>query len=173
MRPARASRRTTTGRAAPAIGSVGLTVSACATFVPSGCLGAINPFAPERASSTIFCPEGEKDVDTLGKHGLPAFAFGGSSDIPDGCEGFVCGRDVVLLAEGDRVPADAVLISASNLAADESLLTGESVPVRKMAADGSPPMQPPGGDDLPFVYSGTLGTGAANYTLTNVQSGSY
>jgi len=35
-------------------------------------------------------------------------------------------------------------------------LTGESVPVRKTAADGSPTLQPPGGDDLPFVYSGTL-----------------
>ncbi len=39
--------------------------------------------------------------------------------------------DTILLAEGSRVPADAKLISATNLAADESLLTGESVPVDK------------------------------------------
>jgi Ca2+-transporting ATPase len=71
------------------------------------------------------------------------------------------GRDVVrddlfLLEEGDRVPADAIVLSATNLAVDESLLTGESVPVRKTAAADSPAMPPPGGDDLPFVYSGTL-----------------
>jgi len=39
--------------------------------------------------------------------------------------------DIVVTAEGDRVPADAVLLSCSDLQADESLLTGESVPVQK------------------------------------------
>ena len=39
--------------------------------------------------------------------------------------------DIVLLAEGDRVPADVQLSQASNFAADESLLTGESAPVAK------------------------------------------
>lgn len=39
--------------------------------------------------------------------------------------------DLIFLNEGDRVPADAELISASNIAADESLLTGESLPVDK------------------------------------------
>ena len=42
--------------------------------------------------------------------------------------------DVVLLAEGDRVPADGVLLEVNGLQADESLLTGEPVPVRKVAA---------------------------------------
>jgi len=60
------------------------------------------------------------------------------------------------LAEGDRVPADAALLSCTNLSIDESLLTGESLPVRKIACDGSAEMGCPGGDDLPFVYSGTL-----------------
>jgi len=39
----------------------------------------------------------------------------------------------VVLAEGDRVPADAVLLSCNSMSIDESLLTGESVPVRKVA----------------------------------------
>lgn len=76
----------------------------------------------------------------------------------------VAGREVVvgdlaLVKEGDRVPADAALLTADNLMADESLLTGESVPVNKRAGDADPAWAPPGGDDLPFVYSGTLLTG--------------
>jgi P-type Ca2+ transporter type 2C len=67
----------------------------------------------------------------------------------------VCG-DMLVLAEGDRVPADAALLSCTHLFTDESLLTGESLPVRKTNCDGSPEMSCPGGDDLPFVYSGTL-----------------
>jgi Ca2+-transporting ATPase len=142
--------------------------------------------------------------------------------IRDGRQKRIPGREVVrgdtlLLAEGDRVPADGVLLSANELTVDESLLSGESVPVRKVAwagaplaagsplatettlaaetplatetplaaetspatgsplaaetspATGSPlameaslaagaplAMAEPGGDDLPFVYSGTL-----------------
>jgi P-type Ca2+ transporter type 2C len=66
--------------------------------------------------------------------------------------------DVVLLAEGDRVPADCVLLSCTNLSTDESLLTGESVPVRKRAREPGPGEHRPGGDDLPYVYSGSLVT---------------
>lgn len=39
--------------------------------------------------------------------------------------------DLILLEAGDRVPADSMVIEASNLQADESLLTGESIPVDK------------------------------------------
>ena len=41
--------------------------------------------------------------------------------------------DLIVLSEGDRVPADAVLLHCQDLQADESTLTGESVPVRKVA----------------------------------------
>ncbi len=68
----------------------------------------------------------------------------------------VCG-DVLLLSEGDRVPADCVLVHALNFSVDESLLTGESVPVRKSdSEDVSVALGKPGGDDLPFAFSGTL-----------------
>jgi Ca2+-transporting ATPase len=63
--------------------------------------------------------------------------------------------DILILGEGDRVPADARVLWCSNLSVDESLLTGESVPVRKRAADSAPSARP-GGDDLPFVYASTL-----------------
>ena len=65
-------------------------------------------------------------------------------------------EDIILLSEGDRVPADAVLLSGNNVSVDESLLTGESIPVRKRSWDGRLEMGRPGGDDLPFIYSGTL-----------------
>jgi Ca2+-transporting ATPase len=67
--------------------------------------------------------------------------------------------DVVLLAEGDRVPADAVLVDCVNFTVDESALTGESVPARKTqgpAGAETEAMGPPGGDGTPWVFSGTL-----------------
>ncbi|MDD5041490.1 MAG: cation-translocating P-type ATPase [Candidatus Peribacteraceae bacterium] len=66
--------------------------------------------------------------------------------------------DLFLIAEGDRIPADGFVLSAINLAVDESLLTGESVPVRKSEWNGTSRTEPPGGDDRPSVYSGTLVT---------------
>jgi Ca2+-transporting ATPase len=82
-------------------------------------------------------------------------------------------EDLVFLTEGDRVPADAVVVAAVNLSADESLLTGESVAVRKCAWDGKLEQARPGGDDLPFVYSGTLvvqGRALVKATATGVRS---
>jgi Ca2+-transporting ATPase len=99
--------------------------------------------------------------------------------IRDGGHRRIAGRDVVqgdviVLAEGDRVPADAILLECRELMADESLLTGESVPVRKSArADGPAPGARPGGDDLPFVYSGSLivrGAGTAEVVATGSRS---
>ena len=97
--------------------------------------------------------------------------------IRDGEKIRIPGREVVrgdllLLAEGDRVAADAVVVSALNLSADESLLTGESVPVRKQAATGETfEMGPPGGDDQPFVFSGSMvvgGQGVARVMSTGL-----
>src|SRR6478609_8360593 len=45
--------------------------------------------------------------------------------------------DLIVLSEGDRVPADAVILQASQIAVDESLVSGESVPVRKSVWDGA------------------------------------
>jgi P-type Ca2+ transporter type 2C len=83
--------------------------------------------------------------------------------------------DLFLLGEGERVAADAVLREAAGLAVDESLLTGESVPVRKVAAVGSPPPGDarPGGDDAPFAYAATLvvgGHGLAEVLATGRQT---
>lgn len=90
----------------------------------------------------------------------------------------IAGRDVVVddilvLAEGDRVPADAVVLDCNNLATDESLLTGESVSVRKANWDGVQTIGRPGGEDLPFVFSGTLvvqGTATARVVATGTHT---
>jgi Ca2+-transporting ATPase len=100
--------------------------------------------------------------------------------IRDGVRKRVPGREVVrgdaiVLLEGDRIAADAALAVANNLLVDESLLTGESVPVRKSAGDGDEhvPMGRPGGEDQPFVFSGTLvvrGEGLAIVRATGTRS---
>jgi Ca2+-transporting ATPase len=79
--------------------------------------------------------------------------------------------DLFLIDEGERVAADGVLRDAVGLSADESLLTGESVPVRKrpQADEALPPAQAPGGDDSVFVFASTLvvaGHGVAEATAT-------
>ena len=80
--------------------------------------------------------------------------------------------DVIVLAEGDRVPADARLLQAADLSADESLLTGEAVPVRKAVGDSHATARP-GGEDQPLVFSGTLivrGTALAEVIATGARS---
>ena len=70
--------------------------------------------------------------------------------------------DLIELAEGDRVPADARLLDANDLAVDESLLSGESLPVTKSAAA-----------EAGVVYAGTMvvsGRGLAQVTATGAHS---
>ncbi len=83
-------------------------------------------------------------------------------------------EDILLLSEGDRIPADAVLLECNDFSADESLLTGESVPVRKMPFKGEAfETAKPGGEGLPFVYAGTMvtqGKGIASVLATGMKS---
>lgn len=66
-------------------------------------------------------------------------------------------EDIIILNEGDKIPADAILLYANNLYVNESLLTGESNSVRKISTNQNlEKIESPGGNDLPFVYSGTL-----------------
>ncbi|PLW78473.1 cation-translocating P-type ATPase [Cohaesibacter celericrescens] len=86
----------------------------------------------------------------------------------------VCG-DLMVLAEGDRVPADAIILQNHDLEADESLLTGESVPVLKVEATQSDAVenQHPGGNLQPWVFSGTLivrGSAICEVTATGARS---
>ena len=98
--------------------------------------------------------------------------------IRDGKDQRIAGREVVtgdllLLNEGDRVAADAVLLSCNDLFADESMLTGESAAVRKQAGSETLSVPEPGGDDQPFVFAGTVlvqGSGIARVVATGKAS---
>jgi Ca2+-transporting ATPase len=82
----------------------------------------------------------------------------------DGVMQRIAGREVVrgdllMLQEGDRVPADGELLSAHDLAIDESMLTGESLPLPKSKAHA--------------VYAGTLvtqGQGTVEVSATGSQT---
>ncbi len=101
--------------------------------------------------------------------------------IRDGKKILISGREVVredliVVSEGDRVAADATLISAHDLLLDESLLTGEAVSVRKLAEvnkEDQTAVPKPGGDDLPYIFAGTLvvrGIGQALVHATGIRS---
>ncbi len=83
--------------------------------------------------------------------------------------------DVVMLAEGDRVPADLSLMSCANLAIDESLLTGESAPVSKqavvLAASAGDVTSPVTDAGLAHAFSGTLATRGTAWGQVTATSG--
>ncbi len=79
--------------------------------------------------------------------------------------------DMVVLASGDRVPADMRLVQVKNLQVQESALTGESVPVQKSteAVEGNAAI----GDRTSMAYGGTLvvsGTATALVTATGMET---
>lgn len=85
----------------------------------------------------------------------------------DGVQSRIPGRelvqgDIVVLSEGDRVPADIFLLQNLNLTVDESVLTGESLPVRKAGgadAEGDRRDGDSATGRLRFAFAGTVVTG--------------
>ena len=72
---------------------------------------------------------------------------------------YVVVGDILVIEEGDRIPADAQLLEAHDLLVDESLLTGESEPLKKDGAD--------------YVHSGCMvirGGGIAKVTAIGMQT---
>lgn len=72
-------------------------------------------------------------------------------------------KDIIILNEGDRIPADGLLLKAENFLTDESLLTGESVPVRKSLGD----------ETKAKIFAGTMvvkGHGIAQISSTGINT---
>lgn len=94
-------------------------------------------------------------------------------------DGEVVPGDVIILQEGEKVPADARIITATNLKIDEAALTGESVPVRKVAEILNKGNLPAHGINLPtadqknMVFKGThilSGNGQAIVVATGLET---
>jgi Ca2+-transporting ATPase len=83
--------------------------------------------------------------------------------------------DIIFVGEGERAPADALLIGGDALVVDESLLTGESAPVTKTIAseENSGEFPDPGGEHTPFLFAGTMiarGSGLAEVVRTGART---
>lgn len=99
----------------------------------------------------------EKAIDALKDLSSPRALV-----IRDGQQIRIPGReivqdDIIILYEGDKIPADGSIIRSRNCSVDESLLTWESVPVRKSASENMDYTRfRAWWDDQPFVFSGTM-----------------
>jgi Ca2+-transporting ATPase len=84
--------------------------------------------------------------------------------------------DIILLSEGDRITADALLVAGDVLSVDESTLTGESAPVQKRMAQTGERFQDttrPSPETGPYLFAGTLvvrGHGVARVERTGARS---
>lgn len=114
----------------------------------------------------------ERAMEALKKMAAPTAKVirdGDEREIP--AEELVPG-DVILLAAGDRIPADARLVREANLRTEEAALTGESLPAEK-TTDAIAGPDAPVGDRRNMVYGGTSvshGRGAAVVTATGMHT---
>ena len=85
---------------------------------------------------------------------------------------FLVPGDIILIEEGDRIPADGRLLESHSLRVDESALTGESFPAAKEAMS-QVPQYAPVADQENSVFSGTSvtrGRGQALIIKTGMQT---
>src|SRR2546422_3192955 len=115
-------------------------------------LGFMQEFKAERALRSLKSLHGPKAVAYRGGVARAVLA----TEIVPG--------DLVLLEAGDAVPADGRVVEAHGLEIEESLLTGESVPVHK-SAEPVERADVPIGDRFSMVYLGTLVTGGHGTVL--------
>lgn len=113
----------------------------------------------------------EKALEAMQKYAAPK-----AKVLRDGKEKIIEARelvpgDIVLLESGDRIPADGRLIEAFELKVDESVLTGESVPIRKTS--GKIESEAPLSERKNMVFMGTYviyGRGKFVVTATGMET---
>jgi magnesium-transporting ATPase (P-type) len=102
-------------------GQIGIGVAIIAVIVLNGVFGFLQEHRAERAVAALkrLLPDAATVRRDGRQHRIPA------AELVPG--------DLLVLEEGDRISADARLVDASDLRSDESSLTGEAVPVHKVA----------------------------------------
>lgn len=114
----------------------------------------------------------EKALEALMGMAAPHARVIRDGEIKDIPAELVVPRDLIVLEAGCRVPADAVIIEANSLFADESMLTGESVPVSKTKVEEAR-ARISGISSSNFVYMGSMitsGTGKAVVVSTGMDT---
>ncbi|MHA1542718.1 MAG: HAD-IC family P-type ATPase, partial [Candidatus Hodarchaeales archaeon] len=111
----------------------------------------------------------QKQIDALHKMSAPAArVIRDSKEIEISTEDVVPG-DILILAQGDKIPADSRIIKSSSFRVNESSLTGESVPSTKSeSGDKSLEADTPIGERKNMVYTGTFVTmGSSKLIVVN------
>jgi hypothetical protein len=102
-------------------------------------IGHVDPFDPEWAEEPVYWPEGERDADSVTAKGALAVTFGGIGDgVPNGCEEYFRGRDVIILADNDapgRKHADEKAALAFPVAASVRVIHFSEVPHKGDVSD--------------------------------------
>ncbi len=62
----------------------------------------VDPFSSEYSISLLYWPEGERDANSMVKSGQLAMTFGGCGDLPENCEQFAIGREIIILSDNDQ-----------------------------------------------------------------------
>ncbi|MGE5489295.1 MAG: HAD-IC family P-type ATPase [bacterium] len=135
-----------------AMGSFADTVAICVVLLLNGAIGAATELEAEKTLSALMTIS-EPIVEVLRDGEI--IRIGGEDVVPG---------DILPLAPGAQVAADARLLEAENLALDESALTGESMPVEKRADDVMPP-DTPLAERINLVHRGTVVSGGSGLAV--------
>ena len=130
------------GAIAIALGKVTDGLVVLAVVVINGLIGFVQEYRANRAIESLrdMVPEYATALRDGARHRVPV------AELVPG--------DVVVLASGDKVPADLRLVAVKSLRVEEAALTGESVPVEKSVAPVPPATAI--GDRTPMAFGGTL-----------------
>ena len=130
------------GAIAIALGKVTDGLVVLAVVVINGLIGFVQEYRANRAIEALrdMVPEYATTLRDGARHRVPV------AELVPG--------DVVVLASGDKVPADLRLVAVKSLRVEEAALTGESVPVEKSVAPVAPATTI--GDRTPMAFGGTL-----------------
>ncbi len=136
------------------------------------CAGVFFAIALSVCISVVMEGRSQKAFEALSKIGddivVKVVRNGESMTIP---KSEVVAGDILILSTGDKIPADARLLSSESMSTDESALTGESVPVEKSSEANITDEKTPLAERLNTVYSGTYITSGYGTAVVTAEFG--